>query len=488
MKSVGIVGLEMSPHLIKMDNKKYFTDWLNEYWNKLIDIVPFHIYEEVKRRYLLEINNEHWIHELSQCNGLYDVELNAVIYILEKWLYRQANVYEKDSAYLYRDNLDGRTALMMRYLFNKEDSLFYDYDIAKQERVKTYNPNNQFYLFWINLSDRKDLASSLLKEIEEDNYVIFMGLRRLGLVDVANRVGERIGYQIDDYNPLVVTTNCGLTKTRSQEESIKLIKDAGFDAYDLSMMRVSDFFTSDDYLKNAKKLKEYADKLGIRCTQTHSIFPLYHPSFELDETNRRVIYTNRILEISKILGAENCVVHPINNFDEQRNYEFYQKFLPTARKLNINIATENMWNWDEGHASLAACSNHNNFKALLDLVSDNHFVACVDVGHAEMYGLETSAPLMIETLGHYVKCLHLHDNELHYDRHNLTLTEKIDYDLILDALARINYQGNITFECDGFIYRMPSELHPSCLKMMFHIGQYLKQELLIRRKAICLKK
>ena len=487
MKSVGIVGLEMSPHLIKMDNKKIFINWLNENWNKLIDIVPFSIYKEIKKLYLFEINNEHWIQKLSQSNGVYDVELNAIIYILEKWLYRQAQVHDKDNAFLYRDNLDGRTALMMRYLFNKEDGLFYDYDVAKKERVKVFNPNHQFYLFWINLSNRKDLALSLLEDIKE-NYVVFMGLRRLGLMNVANRVGEHIGYQIDDYNPLIVTTNCGLTQTRSQEESIKLIKEAGFDAYDLSMMSVSDFFVSDDYLDNAKKLREYSDALGIKCTQTHSIFPLYHHSFGMDETNRRIVYTNRILEISKILGAEYCVVHPINDFDEQKNYDLFQKFLPTARKIDISIATENMWNWDEGHASLAACSNHDNFKALLDLVNDDHFVACVDVGHAEMHGLKTSAPLMIEKLGHYVKCLHLHDNELHYDRHNLSLIEKIDYDLILDALARIDYQGNITFECDGFIYRMPPELHPSCLKMMCQIGEYLKLELLIRRKATCLKK
>ena len=478
----------MSPHLIRMDNKHYFINWLNEYWNKLIDIVPFHTYEDIKKKYLLEINNEHWIHELSQSDGLYDVEENAIIFLLEKWLYRQANVYDKENMFLYKDNSNGRTALMMRYLYNKDDGLFYDYDISKQERIKTYNPINQFYLYWINLSERKDIAVSLLKEIKEKSYVIFMGLRRLGLIDLANEVGKEIGYQIDDYNPLVVTTNCGLARTHSREESIRLIKEAGFDAFDLSMMSVDDFFASDNYIDNAKRLKKYIDDLGIKCVQSHSIFPLYHRSFGLDETDRRIVYTNRILEISKILGAKNCIVHPINDFDEQMNYDLYQKFLPTAKKVDINIATENMWNWEGGHASLAACSNHNNFKALLDLVNDNHFVACVDVGHAEMYGLQTSAPLMIETLGDYVKCLHLHDNELHYDRHNLTLIEKIDYDLILDSLVRINYQGDITFECDGFMSRVPSEIHPSCLKMMYRIGLYLKQELLIRRKAKCLEK
>ena len=471
-----------------MDRKRYFINWLNEYWNKLIDIVPFHIYEDAKEKYLLETNNQHWIKELSKSNGVYDVKLNAIIFILEKWLYRQAAVHDKENMILYRDNSNGRTALMMRYFYSKEDGLFHDYDIAKEERIKPYNPLNQFYLYWINLLDNKDLAVSLIKEIKEKNYVVFMGLRRLGMVELANEVGKEIGYQIDNYNPEIVTTNCGLTEDRSREESLKLIKEAGFDCYDLSMMRVDDFFASDNYLENAKKLKEYTDKLGLRCRQTHSVFPLRHKTLDSEEAQKRVLYTKRILEISKILGAENCVIHPINDYNEQQNYDLYQEFLPIARKLDINIATENMWNWVDGHASLAACSNHNNYKALLDLVNDNHFVACVDIGHAEMYGLETSAPMMIETLGDYVKCLHLHDNELHYDRHNLVLLEKIDYDLVLDSLARINYQGDITFECDGFFYRMPSKLHPACLKMMFNIGLYLKQELLIRRKAICLKK
>ena len=471
-----------------MDNKKYFIDWLNEYWNNLIDIVPFHIYEEVKEKYLLETNNQHWISELSKCYGVYDVEYNAIIFILEKWLYRQSLIHDKERSTIYRDTLGGRTALMMRYLYNKEDGLFYDYDIANQTRVKQYNPIHQFYLYWINLSIDKDLAISLLKEINNKNYVVFMGLRRLGLKEYANKVGEEIGYQIDDYDPSIMTTNCGLVPIHSQEESLALIKEAGFDTYDLSMMSVNDFFASDNYLDNAQKLKEYATHLGLKCHQTHSIFPVIHDSIDEEETKRRILYTKRILEISKILGAKNCVVHPINDFNEQQNCAFYQKFLPLARKLDINIATENMWNWTDGHASLAACSNHQNFKALLDLVNDDHFVACVDVGHAEMYGLETSAPLMIETLNHYVKCIHIHDNELHFDRHNLAMIEHIDFDSVLDSLARINYQGDITFECDGFIRRMPKELHLSCLKMMYQIGLYLKQELLIRRKAICLKK
>lgn len=471
-----------------MVSKSYFVEWLNEYWNKLIDIVPFQKYEEVKQQYLLETSYQHWIIELSKCDGVYDVEKNAIIFIMEKWLYRQSAVYDKENMIIYKDNSDGRTALIMKYLYNKEDDLFYDYDIAKQRRAKQYSSLNQFYMFWINFSMRNNLAISLLKEINENSFVVFMGLRRLGLIDKANEIGKTIGYQIDNYNPNISTTNSGIVKYYSREESLSLIKEAGFDAFDLSMMQENEFFTDENYLENAKKLKMFVRQLGLKCNQTHSIFPVYHSTLTQKESLKRIDYTKRILEISKYLGAKNCIIHPINYYSEKQNIDFYQQFLPTARELDINIAAENMWNWEDGKASLAACSNHDNFKKLLDMVNDKHFVACVDLGHAEMVGLDTSATKMIETLNQYVKCLHIHDNDCHYDRHNMALFEKIDFDLILDSLARINYQGDITFECDGFFYRVPKELHLSGLKLMHSIGLYLKQELLIRRKPICLKK
>lgn len=468
--------------------KKFFVDWLNEYWNNLIDIVPFSIYRKVRNKYIQETKNQHWIKNLSKYRGKYDSELNAVLYILEKWLYRQSKVHEPNMSVLFRDNSEGRTMLINNYLFNDEDGLFYDFDLSKQERSKRYNPVNQFYFYWIYFSNDSELAVSMLKEIKCKNFVVFMGLRRLGLTNEANKVGKEIGYKIDNYNPDISTTNAGIIRYYSCEESLSLIREAGFDCFDLSMMQLDDFFTSDDYLGNAKKLKDHMNRLGLKCNQAHSIFPVYHKTISQVETNRRFVYTKRILEISKYLGAKNCVIHPINDFTEKQNYDFYQLLLPLANELNINIATENMWNWNDGKASLAACSNHLNYKKLLDMVNDEHFVACVDVGHAEMDGLMTNAPKMIETLDRYVKCLHIHDNDRHFDRHNMALFENVDFDLILDSLARINYHGDITFECDGFFSRIPKELHLSSLKLMYKIGSYLKEELLIRRKAVCLKK
>lgn len=469
----------------------YFHKWLKQNWNNLTDVVSFSDYRLIKKQYLEEINNEVNLTTLNQDNGIIVAKNNFILLIVEKWLYRQSSFYETNVQKMFREHIDARTALINKFLLNKSDGMFYDFDTSKKCNVKNYHVINQFYAFWCNFSSNRQLALSLINEIEDkedDLFVVFMGLRRLSLYDEANKIGKLIGFKLDDYRPNISTNTCSLLRFYSPEESLSLIKETGFYTYDYSMDSENDFFVANCYLENALKLKQFADGLGLKCNQTHSIFPVWHKSYDENTIKKRTEYTKRILEISKILGAKNCIVHPINNFNEEQNFKFYQQFLPLAKELNINIATENMWNWDERKASLAACSNHNNYKALLELVNDNHFVACVDIGHAEMFGLETSASKMIESLGKYVKCIHIHDNDCHSDRHGLPFSESIDFDLILDSLARIDYQGDITFECDGFINRMPKELHKSCLRLMFETGLYLRDELLIRRKAICLEK
>ncbi|MBQ8295602.1 MAG: hypothetical protein IJX87_04115 [Clostridia bacterium] len=74
---------------------------------------------------------------------------------------------------------------------------------------------------------------------------------------------------------------------------------------------------------------------------------------------------------------------------------------------------------------LAACSHHDDFKAHLELLPADVFVACVDIGHAEMAGLSTSAAQMIETLGDRVLALHVHDVDLVHDNHQVPFTQKL---------------------------------------------------------------
>lgn len=59
-----------------------------------------------------------------------------------------------------------------------------------------------------------------------------------------------------------------LAQRLSFKDTIKLIKEAGFDAYDMSLFCMYDnpnpcIFCEDGYLETAKELRRYADEIGI---------------------------------------------------------------------------------------------------------------------------------------------------------------------------------------------------------------------------------
>ena len=118
-----------------------------------------------------------------------------------------------------------------------------------------------------------------------------------------------------------------------------------------------------------------------------------------------------------------------------------------------------MWNWNVllRHSSFAACATPKSFNAHLDAVNDDFFVACLDIGHAEMKGSKTSAPEMIRSLGSRLKALHIHDNELCHDNHAIPFSMNIDFPPIVKALKQIGYKGEFTLEADRHLADFTAE-------------------------------
>lgn len=248
------------------------------------------------------------------------------------------------------------------------------------------------------------------------------------------------------------------SKLIGEERTIEYIARAGFDAYDLSMFEMAKYdkatgalkptdhpFAGKDHLSYVRRLRRVADDNGIICNQTHAPFP----------TSVGCVrdYLKRAIECSAEVGAEYCIVHPANNGTPEENAEFFFSLLPFAREHGVKIATENMWDWDKEKncAKKAACSHHDDFVAHIRAVNDPYLVACLDIGHAEMRGLGTSAPEMIRALGDSLAALHIHDNDLWKDRHALPYTMQIDFAAVINALADIDYKGDFTLEADAYL-------------------------------------
>lgn len=287
---------------------------------------------------------------------------------------------------------------------------------------------------------------------------------------------------------MIISTTTGTLNNRlGYKTTISLLKDAGFNHYDLSLYSNTDetkaFLDKDNYLKTAQDFKAYADSIGISCNQTHAPFP----SSVGDETKDKEIFENlvRAIEVSATLGAEVIVIHPLQhlNYAEHQkelfemNVKFYKELIPYAEKFGIKIATENMWqlNLPTKVPTDSVCSRAWEFCELIDAVDSEWLVGCLDIGHASL--MNADIPDFIKNLGDRLLALHIHDTNLKEDSHTLPFTLKIDFEAMCKALGEIDYKGDVTFEATRFFAGFPTDLLPSAAKLMFDTGVYLAKKI-----------
>lgn len=256
----------------------------------------------------------------------------------------------------------------------------------------------------------------------------------------------------------ISTEICSLSKHVGEEKAIEMLAKAGFDCWDFSMFEMGriDWSTytlvesnhplaGREYLAFARKLKQIGQSCGIECNQSHAPFPVRVKAI-LD-------LQKRAIECTAEAGGKICIVHPDNNSSAEKNAEMYLDLLPFAKECGVKIATENMWNWENGatQSCFAACSTAKSFKEHIDIVNDPYLVACLDLGHAEMQGSGDGAPYMIRELGNRLQALHIHDNDRLHDSHQIPFSMNIDFVEIARALKEIGYQGELTLEADQYL-------------------------------------
>ncbi len=280
----------------------------------------------------------------------------------------------------------------------------------------------------------------------------------------------------------ISTEIASAAKHIGEEKVIEYLAKAGFDAWDFSMFDMCRFnwetqsilktnhpLSGNEYLKFARKLKQVGLDNGIICNQSHAPFP----------SSCAVIrsYLKRAIECTAEAGGSICIIHPENNKSAEENAEMYFELLPFAKECGVKIATENMWNWDneKDEAQFAACATPDSFNAHLDAVNDESFVACLDIGHAQMKGLGTTAVEMIKALGSRLQALHIHDNDQWHDSHQIPFSMQIDFEAVVKALKEINYSGYFTLEADCYLSDYTSENVFDGIKKMAESAKKLAQ-------------
>ncbi len=265
---------------------------------------------------------------------------------------------------------------------------------------------------------------------------------------------------------LISTQTDALYDRFGLKEAIRILSEVGFEAYDVSLFTVkkneADPLNGDGFREYAREIRTYADSLGIVCNQTHSIYPVVRGDESDPERYQTLL---RHLEISGILGAKCSVVHPaqhlpyLKNIDALKafNMDFYRGLIPYCEKFNIKIAVENMWqryySKSGNRICRSVCATPTEFKEYLDTLNSPWFVACLDIGHVTLVGEDMTE--MIHTLGSHLQALHIHDTDTLSDLHVAPFHGKIDFEEVTQALADVDYQGDLTLEPDKFYYNVP---------------------------------
>lgn len=288
---------------------------------------------------------------------------------------------------------------------------------------------------------------------------------------------------------LISTQNAVISRDYSYKESLKILKDAGFDAYDMSLFRMYKSpeiceFCRDNYLEEAKELRRYADEIGIVCNQAHA--PFEWRMFDAEREKFLDEMVLRSIEVASVLGAKIIVVHPkqymvyADHAEElfNINMQYYKDLIPYAEKYNIKIAVENMYQCNNGaHTPTdSTCARAWEFCKYLDTINSEWIVGCLDIGHASL--MAADIPEFIRALGSKrLQALHVHDTDLIHDNHTIPFEHKIDYLAVAKALGEIGYQGDLTFEADSFYAGKPKELYPAAAKYMCEVGRFLAAEI-----------
>ena len=288
---------------------------------------------------------------------------------------------------------------------------------------------------------------------------------------------------------MLVSTSTTLHHKIGLAKNIELMKQAGFDAYDVSLHAshqdvLNPYFLGDDYVEKAHQLKEFADKVGILCNQAHAPFGSQYGDATPDTQLFKL--TVRSMEVASILGAKGIVVHPMQFLFypyyikelKEINYRFYSDLLPYAEKFGITILTENMWNEQalNKHIIPSTCAWAEEFCEYIDMMNSPYMKGCLDIGHCILTGEKVER--IIHMMGaDRLTALHIHDVSPVEDSHTLPYTRAVNFEEMLNALKAIGYKGDLTFESGNFERKFPEQLYLSALRLTAAVGHYFKSRL-----------
>lgn len=268
------------------------------------------------------------------------------------------------------------------------------------------------------------------------------------------------------------------------QDAIIAIAEAGYKVMDMnfsSYSRENLPMTKSNWEDWVKEIYELTQKLGLDISQAHAHY--YGTKKKGDLSEDEIDYHEELIRRS-ILGAGMMnipwiVIHPDYIINDtwysrkesiQLNLEKFKRYAELAKKCNVGIAIENMFEPSTGRRY---CTSAEELLELIDLLGgDPVFGICWDFGHANMVKLDQCQSLR-DIGGSRLKALHVNDNHGLKDEHIAPYMGTIQWAPIMSVLKEINYQGDFTYEIHNYTNGFPCGIHNAAMKFSYELGQYM---------------
>ena len=256
----------------------------------------------------------------------------------------------------------------------------------------------------------------------------------------------------------------GLEGTLPIHEAMEQASQLGFDAIELGIASQG-VLTHQTTQAECEAICTMANKNGLEISGVASGESWGSSPTSSDVKVRETIqdFTKKALQITQWLGTDAYLYVPgavdvfflpeaeVVPYDVcyERAAEAISKLLPTAEKLGVSIAVENVWN-----KFLLSPLEMRDF---IDKFKSANVGAYFDVGNVLLTGFPDQ---WIRILGSRIKRVHIKDFKLSVGTADgfVDLQEgDVDFEAIKEALAEINYDGYVTAEMIPFVPGRPEK-------------------------------
>lgn len=251
---------------------------------------------------------------------------------------------------------------------------------------------------------------------------------------------------------------------RDNSEVVSKLHELGFRVLDFNfnwgIIGNPDFILrGDDWQKKVAAVAETAERVGVTFSQAHLPFikgcaKPCDPSFKISGYEE---YFNECVRRAYIacgmLGVKYVTAHPNThmeaNFERKAtmdlNRAFYDPYVDLGIQHGVGTAFENMMPCLDASLPVRYCQHYDELIELVDSYNDEKVAVCWDTGHAN--GMMLDQYKALHAVGKRLKNVHINDNyRCNRDEHMLPFMGTIDWYKIVQAMAEIGYDGDMTLE------------------------------------------